>query len=135
MAKDESKWLERGNYQGRKKMLDLESEANKKNNQLAEITTKLGVKAYNARMKAIGTSLMSKADNLLKRSSKANVVTMMATFDKPSKQANVLQGKHGKYMPPRLLAYLTYIPVGRTITISELNKELQTWNVAFELTL
>jgi hypothetical protein len=38
-------------------------------------------------------------------------------------------------MPLRLLGYFPYIPLGRTINMSELDKELQTWNVAFELTL
>jgi hypothetical protein len=38
-------------------------------------------------------------------------------------------------MPPRLLRYFPYVPVGRTINMSELDKELRTLNVAFELTL
>ena len=38
-------------------------------------------------------------------------------------------------MPPRLLGYFTYVPVGRTINMSELDKELRTRNIAFELTL
>jgi hypothetical protein len=38
-------------------------------------------------------------------------------------------------MPPRLLGYFPYIPVGRTINMSELDKELRTQNVPFELTL
>ena len=48
-------------------MLDLEHETNKKSNQLAAIATKLGAQAYNTRIKAIGTCLKSKADNLLER--------------------------------------------------------------------
>jgi hypothetical protein len=60
---------------------------------------------------------------------------MMATFDKPDKQANARQRKRGEDMPPRLLGYFPYVPVGRTINMSELDKELQTRNVAFELTL
>ena len=95
MAADEPKWRKRGNYRGRKKLLDLESEAKKKSNQLAAIATKLGAQAYNARIKAIGTCLRSKADNLLERSSNTKVGTMMATFDKPDKQANVRQRKPG----------------------------------------
>jgi 23S rRNA maturation mini-RNase III len=86
-------------------LLDRESEANKKSNQLVEIATKLGAQAYNALMKAIGTCLESKADNLLKRSSNAKVRTLVATFDKPGKQANAGQRKRGKDMPPRLLGY------------------------------
>jgi hypothetical protein len=38
-------------------------------------------------------------------------------------------------MPPCLLGYFPYVPVGRTINMSELDKELQIRNVAFELTL
>jgi hypothetical protein len=38
-------------------------------------------------------------------------------------------------MPPRLLGYFPYVPVERTINMSELDKELRTRNVAFELTL
>ncbi len=60
---------------------------------------------------------------------------MMATFDKPDKQANARQRKHGKDMPPRLLGYFPYVPVGRTINMSELDKELQTPNAPFEVTL
>ena len=59
---------------------------------------------------------------------------MMATFDKPDKQANARQRKRGEDMPPRLLGYFPYVPVGRTINTSELEKELRTRNVAFELT-
>jgi hypothetical protein len=62
--------------------------------------------------------------------------TMMATFDKPSKEANGCQRKCGKDMPPRLLGYFPCVLVGRrTINMSELNKELRTWNAAFVLTL
>ena len=60
---------------------------------------------------------------------------MMATFAKPHKQANEHQKKRGKDMPPRLLGYFPCAPLGRTINMSELDKELQTRNVAFELTL
>jgi hypothetical protein len=38
-------------------------------------------------------------------------------------------------MPPRPLGYFPYVPVGRTINMSELDKELRARNVAFELTL
>ena len=37
--KDKPKRWKRGNYRGRKKLLDLEHEANKKSNQLAAIAT------------------------------------------------------------------------------------------------
>jgi hypothetical protein len=76
-------WRKRGNYHGRKKLLDLEREANKKSNQLAAIATKLGAQAYNARIRALGTCLKSKADILLERSSDTKMGTMLATFDKP----------------------------------------------------
>jgi hypothetical protein len=59
----------------------------------------------------------------------------MATFDRPDKQANVRQRKRGEDMPPRLLGYFPYKPIGRTMNMSELDKELRTRNVAFELTL
>jgi hypothetical protein len=133
--KDEPKRRKRGNYQGRKKLLDLEHEANKKSNQLAAIATKLSARAYNTRIKAIGTRLKSKAGNLLERSSDTKAGTMMATFDKPNKQANARQRKRGEDMTPRLLGYFPYVPVGRTINMSELDKELRTRNVAFQLTL
>jgi hypothetical protein len=42
VALDEPKGRKRGNYRGRKKLLDLEREANKKSNQLAVIATELG---------------------------------------------------------------------------------------------
>jgi hypothetical protein len=38
-------------------------------------------------------------------------------------------------MPPRLLGYFPYVPVERTVNMSELDKELRPRNVAFELTL
>jgi hypothetical protein len=135
VAEDEPKRWKHGNYQGRKKLLGLEREANKKSNQLAAIATKLGTQAYNTHIKAIGTCLKLKADNLLKRSSHTKAGTMMATFDKPDKQANVRQRKRGEDIPPRLLGYFPYVPVGRTINMSELDKELRTRNVAFKLTL
>jgi hypothetical protein len=135
VAEDKPKRRKRENYRGRKKLLDLEREANKKSNQLAAIATKLGAQAYNTHIKAIGTCLKSKADNLLERSSDTKAGTMMAIFDKSDKQANARQRKRGKDMPPRLLGYFPYVPVGRTINMSELDKELRTRNVAFELTL
>jgi hypothetical protein len=134
-TEDEPKRRKRGNYRGKKKLLDLEREANKKSNQLAAIATKLGTQAYNIRIQAIGTCLKSKADNLLERSSDTKVETMMATFDTKDKQANARQRKRGEDMPPRLLGYFPYVPVGRRINMSELDKELRTRNVAFELTL
>jgi hypothetical protein len=38
-------------------------------------------------------------------------------------------------MPPRLLGFFLWVPVGRTINMSELDKELQTPNAPFEVTL
>jgi hypothetical protein len=124
VAEDKPKRRKRGNYQGRKKLLDLEREANKKSNQLAAIATKLGAQTYNARIKAIGTCLKLKANNLLERSSNTKAGTLMATFDKLDKQANARQRKRGEDMPPRLLGYFPYVPVGRTINTSE---ELRTY--------
>jgi hypothetical protein len=135
VAKDEPKRQKHGNYRGRKKLLGLEREANKKSNQLAAIATKLGAQAYNTHIKAIGTCLKLKADNLLKRSSGTKAGTMMATFDKPDKQANARQRKRGKAIPLRLLGYFPHVPIGRTINMNELDKELRTWNIAFKLTL
>jgi hypothetical protein len=83
VAKDKPKWRKHGNYRRKKKLLDLKREANKKSNQLAAIATNLGAQAFNTRMKTIATSLKSKADNLLERSSDVKVRTMMATFDTP----------------------------------------------------
>jgi hypothetical protein len=94
--------------------------------------TKLGAQACITCVKAIGTCLKSKADNLLERSSYKKVDTMMATFDRPDKEANVHQRKCGENMLPRLLGYFPYIPVGRTVNVSEPDKELQTRNTAFE---
>jgi hypothetical protein len=60
---------------------------------------------------------------------------MMATFDMPDKPENTCRRKRGEDMPPCLLGYFPYVPVGRTINISELEKELRTRNVTFEPTL
>jgi hypothetical protein len=68
-------------------------------------------------MKIIATSLKSKANNLPVRSSNVKVRTMMATFDMPNKPENARQRKRGEDMPPRLLGYFPYIPVGRTINM------------------
>jgi hypothetical protein len=54
-------------------------------------------------MKTIATSLKSKADNLLERSSDMKVRTMMATFDMPDKPENARPRKRGEDIPPRLL--------------------------------
>jgi hypothetical protein len=135
VAEDEPKRRKRGNNRGRKKLLDLERVANNKGKELAAIACELGAEAYNARIKAIGTSLKSKSDNLLERSSNVKVRTMMNTFSKPDKQPNSRQRKRGEDMPPRLLGYFPYVPFGRTINMSELEKELTSRNVTFELTL
>jgi hypothetical protein len=122
VAKDKPKQRKRGNYRGKRKLLDLERKVVKKSKQLAAIATNLGAQAYNTRMNAVATSLVLKADNLLKRSSDLKVRMMMALFDLPDKQANARQRKRGKDMPPRLLGYFPYVPVGRTINIGELEK-------------
>jgi hypothetical protein len=57
VAEDEPRRRKRGNYRGKKKLLDLKREANKKSNQLAAIVTNLGAQAFNTHMKAIATSL------------------------------------------------------------------------------
>jgi hypothetical protein len=49
---------------------------------------------------------------------------MMATFDRPDKQANARQRKRGEDMPQHMLEYFPYVPVGRAINMSELDKEL-----------
>jgi hypothetical protein len=107
----------------------------KKSKQLAAIATNLGAQAYNTRMNAIATSLKSKADNLLERSSDLKVRMMMVSFDMPDKQANARQRKRGEDMPHHLLGHFPYVPVGRTMNIGELKKELRTGNVTFEPTL
>jgi hypothetical protein len=76
-----------------------------------------------------------KAYNLLERSSGMKAGMMTATFDKLDKQANARQRTRGEDMPPPLLGYFPYVPVGRTINMSELGKELRNRNVAFKLTL
>jgi hypothetical protein len=113
-------------------MLDLERKANKKSKQLAVIATKLGMQAYNTCIKAVGTCLNEKANHLLERSSKAKVGMLIATFDRPGKQAHAHQRAPGKDMSPCLLRYFLCVPVGRTINMSELDKDWQTWNVAFK---
>jgi hypothetical protein len=135
VAEDKPKQRKRGKYQGKKKLLDLEREMVKKSKQLAAIATNLGAQTYNTRMNANATSLKSKADNLLERSSDLKVRMMMASFDMPDKQANARQRKRGEDMPPRLLGYFPYVPVGRTINIGELEKKSRTPNVTFEPTL
>jgi hypothetical protein len=81
-------------------------------------------------MKTIATSLKSKADNILEKSSNVKVRTMMATFDMPNMPENARQRKRGEDMTPRLLGYcFPCVPVGRTINIDELEKELRTHNV------
>jgi hypothetical protein len=59
---------------------------------------------------------------------------MMVNFDKPDKQANVCQKKRGEDMLLRLLGYFLYVPL-RRINMGELDKELRTRYVAFELIL
>jgi hypothetical protein len=135
VAKDKPKQRKRGNYQGKKKLLDLGREMVKKSKQLAAIATNLGAQAYNTRMNAIATSLKLKTVNLLERRSNLKVRMMMALFDMPNQQANARQRKRGEDMLPRLLGYFPYVPVGRTINIGELEKELRTRNVTFEPTL
>jgi hypothetical protein len=98
VAEDKPKRRKRGNYRGKKKLLDLEREMVKKSKQLAVIATNLGAQAYTTRMNAIATSLKSKADNLLERSSDLKVRMMMASFDMPDKQANARQQKRGEDM-------------------------------------
>jgi hypothetical protein len=49
---------------------------------------------------------------------------VLATFDRVDKQENARQRKSGKEVPLHLLRYFPYVPVGRAIKMSELDKEL-----------
>jgi hypothetical protein len=132
---EQPKRRKHGNHRGKKKLLDLECEANKKSNQSAAIATNLGAQAHSTRMKTIATSLESKADNLVERSSDVKVGTMMAMFDIPDKPENARQQKRGKDMPPRLFRHFPCMPVGRKMNIGELGKELRMRNIMFESAL
>jgi hypothetical protein len=130
VAKDQPKQRKRGTYRGKKKLLDLEYEANKN----------WGANLQHTHQSNWNLPFKSKADNLLERSSNVKVGTMMATFDRPGKQANVCQRKRDEDMPPRLLQYyFPYLPVwggGRTMNVmSKLERELITRTITFEPTL
>jgi hypothetical protein len=75
------------------------------------------------RSKSICKSLTSKEEILREKTGKENSKQLMASIDE-TKPPNHRQRKQGKDLPPRLLGYFSYRPIGLKANMTELEKEL-----------
>jgi hypothetical protein len=89
---------------------------------------------YMRRCKRIDTSLKSKDENLREKSGKAKNQKLMERIDE-NQVPNARQQKRGEDLPPRLLGYFPYGPLGLKANVNELETELEAREVAFDRTL
>ncbi len=83
------------------------------------------------RSKSIFKTLISKEENLRKKTGKEKSQKMMARIDE-IKPPNARQRKQGKDLPPRLLGYFPYRPMGLKANMTELEKELEAQEISFD---
>jgi hypothetical protein len=121
----------RGNRSGKKKLFDLQQVVLKKEQELQGVARHLGPEMFLVRSKRIFEALTSKEENLREKISKAKSRKMMAHIDE-NKPSNARQRKQGEDLPPRLLGYFPYQPMGRKANMSELEKELEAREISFD---
>jgi hypothetical protein len=121
----------RGNRSGKKKLFDLQRVVLKKEQELQAVARHLGPDAYLKRSKSIFKTLISKEENLREKTGKEKSQKMMARIDE-IKPPNARQRKQGEDLPPRLLGYFPYRPMGLKANMTELEKELEAREISFD---
>ena len=128
---DGPKRRKRGNRRGKKKLLDLHRLVLKKEKELLEVARHLGPEQFLTRSKSICESLTSKDENLREKTGKEKSKQLMARIDE-NKPPNYRQRKQGEDLPPRLLGYFPYRPIGLKANVTELEKELEAREISFD---
>ena len=83
------------------------------------------------RSKSIYESLTSKEENLREKTGKEKSTKLIALIDE-TKPPNYRQRKRGEDLPPRLLGYFPYKPMGFKANVTELEKELEAREISFD---
>jgi hypothetical protein len=106
----------------------------KKEKELQSFALHLGPKMFLTRSKSINRALTSKEENLRERIGKAKSGKLMAYIDE-NKPPNTRQRKQGEDLPPRLLGYFPYKPMGLKANMAELENELEAQEISFNCQL
>jgi hypothetical protein len=133
-AEDEDKGpkqRKRGNRSGKKKLFNLQRVVLKKEQELQEVAQHLGPEDYLKHSKSIYITLTSKEENLCEKIGKEKSTKMMARID-TNKLPNARQSKQGEDLPPHLLGYFPYKPMGLKANKNELEKELEQREISFK---
>jgi hypothetical protein len=122
---------QRGNRSGKKKLFDLQRVVLKKEKELLEVARHLGPEKFLKRSKSIYESLTSKEENLREKTGKEKSTKLIALIGE-TKPPNYRQRKRGEDLPPRLLGYFPYKPMGLKANVTELEKELEAREISFD---
>jgi hypothetical protein len=112
---------QRGNISGKKKLFDLQRVVLKKEMGLLEVARHLGSEKFLKRSKSIYDSLTSKEENLREKTGKEKLTILIARINE-TKPPNYRQRKQGEDLPPRLLGYFPYKPIGLKANVTELER-------------
>jgi hypothetical protein len=121
----------RGNRSGKRKLFDLQQVVLKKEQELQAVAIHLGPDDFLKRSKSIYETLLSKEENLREKTGKEKSSKMMSRIDE-IKPPNARQRKQGEDLPPRLLGYFPYKPMGLKANMTELEKELDARQISFD---
>jgi hypothetical protein len=103
----------------------------KKEQELQSVARHLGPEDYLTRSKSIYKTLTSKEENLREKISKEKSTKMMARID-AIEPLNARQRKQGGDLPPCLLGYFPYKPMGLKANKNELEKKLEEREISFD---
>jgi hypothetical protein len=99
--------------------------------ELLEVARHLGSEKFLKRSKSINDSLTSKEENLREKTGKEMSTKLIARINE-TKPPNYRQRKQGEDLPPRLLEYFPYKPMGLKANVTELERELEAREISFD---
>jgi hypothetical protein len=103
----------------------------KNEKELLEVARHLGPKNFLKQSKSIYGRLTLKEENLREKTEKEKLTKLMARIYE-TKPPNYRQRKQGEDLPPRLLGYFPYKPMGLKADVTELERELEARNISFD---
>jgi hypothetical protein len=115
---------QRGNRSGKKKLFDLQRVVLKKEMELLEVARHLNSEKFMKRSKSIYDSLTLKEENLREKIGKEKPTKLIARINE-NKPLNYRQRKQGEDLPPHLLGYFPYKPMGLKANVTKLERELE----------
>jgi hypothetical protein len=93
----------------------------KKEMELLEVARQLGPEKFSKQLKSIYESLTSKEENLREKTGKEKLTKLIARINE-TKPPNCRQRKQGEDLPPRLLGYFPYKPMGLKANVTKLER-------------